>query len=118
MAGLALIERNFRKWDMKRHSDYKVQHVVFVCDQSQYTEWPGYSLTAWKFNEKVYGIATCDPRVRVYTCHLHMPGATLYRVGKRERQSLMHLGGEPIHKGEKQYMKECFKLYVDELYKN
>lgn len=58
MAGLAYIRNELEQWDTRKYRDYKVRNLVFTCPSDKFTPWKKFTVTAWKAEDTVYGIAT------------------------------------------------------------
>lgn len=116
MAGLAYIRKELKPWDTKKYRDYKVRNLVFTCPSEKFTQWKKFTVTAWKAEDMVYGIATSNKQVRISACKEATGGATIYRASKRQRQQLCDMGDKQIEtQSDKELTQQCYREYVDSL---
>lgn len=112
MAGLAYIRNELEQWDTRKCRDYKVRNLVFTCPSDKFTPWKKFTVTAWKAEDTVYGIATSKKQVRISACK----GATIYKASKSQRQQLAEMGDKPIEtQSDKELTQQCYREYVESL---
>lgn len=116
MAGLAYIRKELEQWDTKKYRDYKVRNLVFTCPSEKFTQWKKFTVTAWKAEDTVYGIANSKKQVRISALKAAIAGATIYRASKKQRQQLLEMGDKQIEtQSDKELTQQCYREYVESL---